>query len=187
MQARGETSPTHLSQLVVRQLITPSEFRILSRHMGKAPGQICWCWIAHMFTVAVRTQLDCTTLRLCSKRLIAAFAWQAAERRIGQQKLWWLHSRCAEARGCIGRTFAYIDTQIPLAYIHLLALLVKLTLFVMSIEAGVVLGLWLEQQQLLTAEDANGSSQTSEIDLSERVSISVSSTLATVKRGAPRL
>lgn len=55
MQARGETSPTHLSELVVRRLITPSEFRILSRHMGKAPGQICWCWIAHMFTIAVST------------------------------------------------------------------------------------------------------------------------------------
>eukprot|EP01043_Picozoa_sp_COSAG02_P040942 COSAG02_NODE_3353_length_6884_cov_2.929108_4_plen_138_part_00 len=54
MQARGETSLEHLSDLVVRRLITPREFRILAHHMDKAPGQICWCWIAHMFTVAVR-------------------------------------------------------------------------------------------------------------------------------------
>lgn len=121
MQARGETSLDHLSQLVARKLITPREFRILSRHMSKAPGQVCWCWIAHMFTIA------------------------AAEGRLGQQKLWYLHSRCAEARGCIGRTFAYIDTQLPLAYIHLLALLVKLTLFVMAIEAGATLAVFLEK------------------------------------------
>lgn len=57
MQARGETSPEHLSQLVARRLIAPHEFRILSRHMDKAPGQICWCWIAHKFTVAVRISL----------------------------------------------------------------------------------------------------------------------------------
>jgi hypothetical protein len=144
MQARRETSLEDLSHLVSRRLITPQEFRILSRHMGKAPGQICWCWIAHMFTVA------------------------AAEGRLGQQKLWWLHSRCAEARGCIGRTFAYIDTQIPLAYIHLLALLVKLTLFVMAVEAGVSLALWLEGQKAADAADGYNLGQSSHVSFSVR-------------------
>ena len=54
----------------------------------------------------------------------------------------------------------------------------------MSIEAGVALGLWLEQQQLSTTENADGSSQATEIDLSERVpfSVSSSSALFTVER-----
>jgi hypothetical protein len=178
MQARGETSPTHLSELVVRRLITPREFRILARHMDKAPGQICWCWIAHMFTVAVRasTSFFSSALVMGSFEILTeVLVWQATERRLGQQKLWWLHSRCVEARGCIGRTFAYIDTQIPLAYIHLLALLVKLTLFVMAIEAGVALGLWLEQQQLVTIDDNENWHSKAVDDVEQRVSFSVSS------------
>lgn len=112
---------------------------------------------------------------------MVVLVWQAAEGRLGQQKLWWLHSRCAEARGCIGRTFAYIDTQIPLAYIHLLALLVKITLLVMTIEAGVALGLWLEQQQRVENAD-NESWHSMEAD-EQRVSFSVSSTAWFFLRG----
>lgn len=112
---------------------------------------------------------------MSSKVRTDVLVWQATERRLGQQKLWWLHSRCAEARGCIGRTFAYIDTQIPLAYIHLLALLVKLTLLVMAIEAGVALGLWLEQQQPVThAKHESWHSMEADV-LEQQVSFSVSS------------
>ena len=110
MQARQELELEDLMLLVERRLLTASEASLLERHMTKAPAQVLWAWIAHIFTVA------------------------SSEDRIGDQKLWWLHQKCTDARGCIGLTFAYLDSQLPLAYIHLLGVLVKVTLFVMAAE-----------------------------------------------------
>eukprot|EP01043_Picozoa_sp_COSAG02_P040943 COSAG02_NODE_3353_length_6884_cov_2.929108_5_plen_66_part_00 len=51
----------------------------------------------------------------------------------------------------------------------------KLTLLVMAIEAGVALGLWLEQQQLMTINDNENWDNKTVDDVEQQVSFSVSS------------
>lgn len=103
-------SPKDMEELVKRGLLTGSEARLLSNHHSEP--QVIWCWINQMFHTA------------------------AEEGRLGDHQLWYLSSRCAEARGTIGRTFAYLDTQLPMAYVHLLALMVKVALLMMAFSTG---------------------------------------------------
>ena len=76
-----------LQVLVDRKLLSRKQADALEGECSKS--QVIWCWIAHMFTVAQR------------------------EGRLPDgHKLWWFHDKCTIARGSIGRTFAYIDTQV---------------------------------------------------------------------------
>lgn len=110
MQAQGTDGD--LSVLIERNLLKEEEGRRLQPLSSKA--QVVWVWIASVF-------------RLLSE-----------QGKLSSRLLVRLYGICATGRGAIGAIFAHIDTQLPYAYVHLLAVLVHLNSILIAFKAGAV-------------------------------------------------
>lgn len=113
MQAQGTDGV--LGSLVRQQLLTDDEKRKLEDLVSKP--QSMWVWIAGIF------QRLAEQGKLSSRLLVSVY-------RV-----------CAKARAAVGRghgAFAYVDTQLPLPYVHLLAVLVHLNSLAIAVKGGVL-------------------------------------------------
>lgn len=111
MQARGTDGV--LAGLVGQGLLTEDEKRKLEELVSKP--QAVWVWIAGVF------QQLTSRGKLSSRMLVA------------------LYSICAHARSCVGRgrgVFAYLDTQLPFSYVHLIAIIVHLSNLLLAVKCG---------------------------------------------------
>lgn len=119
MQAQGTDGV--LGSLIEERLLTDDEKRKLEELTSKP--QAMWIWIASLFRhLAESGKLSSRILDLT-------------------------YGICARARGSLGRgqgAFAYLDTQVPLPYIHFLSVLVHLNSLAIAIKCGVVsaVALW---------------------------------------------
>lgn len=108
MQAQGEDAS--VDELVEWRLLTEDEADMLRNEPSKP--QVVWAWVAGMFSNAHRQGRICNVvLRL-------------------------FYTKCMDARGGIGATFAYLDTQLPFMYVHLLACLVHAANLIAAMDAG---------------------------------------------------
>eukprot|EP00747_Dinoflagellata_sp_TGD_P210152 gnl/TRDRNA2_/TRDRNA2_83469_c0_seq1.p1 gnl/TRDRNA2_/TRDRNA2_83469_c0~~gnl/TRDRNA2_/TRDRNA2_83469_c0_seq1.p1 ORF type:complete len:450 (-),score=67.91 gnl/TRDRNA2_/TRDRNA2_83469_c0_seq1:86-1435(-) len=111
MQAKGADGV--LGGLVKQKLLSDDEKRKLQELVSKP--QAMWVWIAGIFQ-------------------------QLAERgKLSSRLLVTLYGICTRARGAVGRghgAFAYLDTQLPFSYAHLLAVLVHLNNFAVAAKCG---------------------------------------------------
>mmetsp|Transcript_77779 Transcript_77779/g.137170 ORF Transcript_77779/g.137170 Transcript_77779/m.137170 type:complete len:448 (-) Transcript_77779:25-1368(-) len=109
MQAQGVDS--ELWRLVGRGLLTQSEADMLAKLPSRS--QVLWTWIAWIFrNLYDKGHIDSMILQL-------------------------YYQKCAQARGAIGGIFAYLDTQLPISYVQLLAGMVHLLSFVVALEVGI--------------------------------------------------
>eukprot|EP00928_Gymnodinium_smaydae_P038102 TRINITY_DN26349_c0_g2_i1.p1 TRINITY_DN26349_c0_g2~~TRINITY_DN26349_c0_g2_i1.p1 ORF type:complete len:402 (+),score=34.03 TRINITY_DN26349_c0_g2_i1:23-1228(+) len=115
-QARGNCSDEDKQEemfdwLFHKHLIKEQELRAI-RHAPSKP-QVVWCWIASLF-----------------HRL-------HVEKKLSSRMLCLFYTQCTRARGAIGACFAYLDTQLPYAYVHLLGTVVNLLIYINAVECGV--------------------------------------------------
>jgi hypothetical protein len=115
-QARGLESEAHLHENVTRGLMTEEELQII-KHMASKP-QVVWVWICRLIH-------HLTDLRKIRNQ-------QVMEPQ--------LDALCLKARGAIGDLFTYLNTQIPLAWVHMLTVLVLLSNFLIATKCGLVIG-----------------------------------------------
>lgn len=54
------------------------------------------------------------------------------------------YEKCVQARGAIGGIFAYLDTQIPFVYVHLLACNVHMLTLIVACDFGVATSRWIQ-------------------------------------------
>lgn len=113
MQAQGTDGV--LQGLVLQGLLTPDEKRKLEELVSKP--QAVWVWVAGIFQ-------------------------QLAERgKLSSRLLFSLYDICAKARGAVGRgrgVFAYLDTQLPFAYVHLISVMVHLCNAMVAVKCGIL-------------------------------------------------
>lgn len=116
MQAHGTDGV--LADLVEQSLLTQDEKRRLEELVSKP--QAMWVWIAGLFH-------------------------QLAERgRLSSRLLISLYGICSRARAAVGRgkgAFAYLDTQLPFSYVHLLSVLVHLNNLAIATKCGVLVSI----------------------------------------------
>mmetsp|Transcript_99419 Transcript_99419/g.278417 ORF Transcript_99419/g.278417 Transcript_99419/m.278417 type:complete len:283 (+) Transcript_99419:2-850(+) len=108
MQAQGDNG---VEQLVGRNLLNPDEALLLRNQPSKS--QVVWTWVGGLFYSLHR------------------------QGHIDSNMLPFFYSKVLDARGGIGATFAYLDTQMPFIYVHLLAVLVHAANVIVSIDAGI--------------------------------------------------
>mmetsp|Transcript_92538 Transcript_92538/g.160790 ORF Transcript_92538/g.160790 Transcript_92538/m.160790 type:complete len:467 (-) Transcript_92538:54-1454(-) len=111
MQAHGTDGV--LGDLVKQSLLTHDEKRRLEELVSKP--QAMWVWIAGLFQHLTERG------RLSSRLLVA------------------LYDICARARASVGRgrgAFAYLDTQLPFSYLHLLSVLVHINNLILAAKCG---------------------------------------------------
>lgn len=113
MQAQGTDGM--LRGLVEERMLTEDEKRKLEELVSKP--QAMWVWIAGIFR-------------------------QLAERgKLSSRLLVTVYGICSRARASVGRgqgAFAYLDTQLPFSYVHLISVLVHLNNVAISVKSGVV-------------------------------------------------
>lgn len=118
-------------------LLTIEELEILSTEVSKA--QVVWVWIGQIIQqVALKDKFPFRDLVLPK-----------------------LNEICVKARGSIGLIFAYTDTQVPFAYVHLLVLSIILSNCLIAVKCGLSIG--------FTAGDANDISSASSIKVMVQV------------------
>ena len=133
-QGRGEDGPEHMAELVAKGLLEPHEADVLAPLPSKP--QVVISWLTLFWTRVFQDDgLDC-----------ALPAWPDPTR------FQLVMTKCAEARGAIGLTLAYTDTQLPFAYVHLLASVTHLTLLVNALFSGCTLGITLHESQDIKME-----------------------------------
>eukprot|EP00931_Biecheleriopsis_adriatica_P116317 TRINITY_DN91979_c0_g1_i1.p1 TRINITY_DN91979_c0_g1~~TRINITY_DN91979_c0_g1_i1.p1 ORF type:complete len:259 (-),score=29.24 TRINITY_DN91979_c0_g1_i1:60-836(-) len=109
MQARGEDAD--LSGLVKRGILTDDEAMKLKDAPSR--GQVIWTWVGWIFHES------------------------AKQGHMSEQILQLFYEKVLRARNGIGETFAYLNTQLPYVYVHLLATMVHLLCIGVAIDAGV--------------------------------------------------
>lgn len=113
MQAQGTDGV--LGDLVIAELLTDDEKRKLEELVSKP--QAMWVWIAGIFQrLAERGKLSSRLLNL-------------------------VYGICMRGRASVGRgqgAFAYLDTQVPFAYVHFLSVLVHFNSLALAGKCGVV-------------------------------------------------
>lgn len=125
MQAHGTDGV--LGDLVKQSLLTHDEKRRLEELVSKP--QAMWVWIAGLFQ-------HLSERRLLSSRLLIA-----------------LYEICSRARAAVGRgrgAFAYLDTQLPFSYLHLLSVLVHINNLALAAKCGVLMAVGI--RNLLRSE-----------------------------------
>ena len=133
-QGRGEDGPAYMAELVAKGLLEPHEAAVLAPLPSKS--QVVISWLTLFWTRVFQDDgLDC-----------ALPSWPDPTR------FNLVMGKCAEARGAIGLTLAYTDTQLPFAYVHLLASVTHLTLLVNALFSGCTLGRTLHDSQDIKME-----------------------------------
>ena len=117
---QARSADDELDDLVKAGLLLRHEADALSPLPSKA--QVVWAWQTHFWSRALGGELATTPV---------AHAAQLAP--LVMQK-------CMAARGAIGSALAYIDTQQPYPYVHLLAILTDLALVVNAMYVGLHTG-----------------------------------------------
>ena len=133
-QGRGEDGPADMADLVAKGRLEPHEAAVLAPLPSKS--QVVISWLTLFWTRVFQDDgLDC-----------ALPSWPDPTR------FQLVMGKCAEARGAIGLTLAYTDTQLPFAYVHLLASVTHLTLLVNALFSGCTLGRTLHESRDIKAE-----------------------------------
>ena len=140
-QARGEDGPEYWSldgavrrDLLEKGLLEPHEAEVLAKLPSKP--QVVTAWLTKFWTRVF--QDDGLACSLSS--------WPDPTR------FQLVMAKCAEARGAIGYTLMYTDTQLPFSYVHLLAAVTHLTLLANALYSGCTLGRTLHDSQDIKAE-----------------------------------
>lgn len=116
-QAQGLESREHLEKLVHVGLVTPEELDILVQETSKP--QLIWVWIGQIIhQLADEGKIQCKDYMLPK-----------------------LDKLCVKARGSIGGIYAYLDTQVPFAYVHLLVLSIIFSNCLIALRCGLAIGL----------------------------------------------
>merc|ERR1719188_1797784 len=96
--------------------MTVEELDVLEREASKP--QVVWVWIGQILhAVAAKGKLQCSDIMLPK-----------------------LDKLCVKARGSIGLVFAYLDTQVPFAYVHLLVLSIIFSNCLIAFKCGLAIG-----------------------------------------------
>jgi len=121
-QARngGDDEKDELADLVRGKLLRPYEAEALAPLASKA--QVVWAWQTHFWTRALSGELG--TSPVPHAAMLAPLVMQ----------------RCMDGRGAIGLALAYIGTQQPFPYVHLLSILTDLALAVNAMYVGLHTG-----------------------------------------------
>jgi len=122
-QARGREDEKFLWRLVERGLMTEGELNVLKGKCSKP--QVVWVWISQLIH-----GLD-----------------REGKIRYPQIMVPEFDAMCAKGRTAIGNTFAYIDTQLPYVWVHMLSVIVTLISCVISLKAGLTLGYLIDEAQ----------------------------------------
>ena len=114
-QGRDEKSPDGplFTELRSRGLVTHAEARHLADHAVKA--EVPWVWCFKLIARAVKTGLLEPGLRYD------------------------FHVRALKGRSAVTNIFVYIHTKLPLLYVHMIVLLVKLTMILWAFQTGIVM------------------------------------------------
>lgn len=116
-QAQGLESREHLEKLVQVGLVTTEELAILDKETSKP--QLVWVWIGQIIhQLAAEGKIQCKDYMLPK-----------------------LDKLCVKARASIGLIFAYVDTQVPFAYVHLLVLSIIFSNCLIALRCGLAIGL----------------------------------------------
>ena len=122
-EARSEADD--LDDLVASGLLLEHEAAALQPLASKP--LVVWAWMTAFWTRALGGVLDTSPI---------AHAAQLAPL---------VHDKCMRGRGAIGLALAYVDTQQPFSYLHLLSIITDITLAVNSATVGVQTGRHLLQ------------------------------------------
>jgi len=119
LQAQGLVAREHLQKLVTVGLMKEEELDILQREVSKP--QACWVWIGQILhELAAEGKLECKNFMLPK-----------------------LDKLCVKARGSIGLIFAYLDTQVPFAYVHMLVLAIIFSNCLIAVKCGLAIAFCL--------------------------------------------
>jgi len=115
-QAQSLESREHLKQLVNVGLMTVEELDVLEKEFSKP--QAVWVWIGQILhALAAKGKFQCNDVMLPK-----------------------LDKLCVKARSSIGLIFAYTDTQVPFAYVHLLVLSIIFSNCLIALKCGLAIG-----------------------------------------------
>jgi len=115
-QAQNLETREHLKQLVNVGLMTVEELDVLEKEASKP--QAVWVWIGQILhALAAKGKIQCSNVMLPK-----------------------LDKLCVKARGSIGLMFAYTDTQVPFAYVHLLVLSIIFSNCLIAFKCGLAIG-----------------------------------------------
>ena len=109
-----------LADLVRAKLLKPHEAEALAPLASRA--QVVWAWQTHFWTRALGGDLDTTPVPHAA--MLAPLVMK----------------RCMDGRGAVGLGLAYIGTQQPFPYVHLLSILTDLALAVNAMYVGLHTG-----------------------------------------------
>jgi len=129
-QAREEDD--HLDDLVAAGLLHEHEARTLLPLASKP--QVVWSWMTSFWVRALGTDNALGTTLIEHASMLSPL----------------VHDRCMRGRGAIGTALAFIDTQQPFPYVHLLFVITDVALAVNSATCGLQAG-----RHLLAAETAH--------------------------------
>lgn len=131
-EARGEAED--LEDLLSAGILLEHEARALQPLASKP--LVVWAWMTHFWTRALASRLDTSPI---------PHAAQLAPM---------IHTKCMQGRGAIGLALAYVDTQQPFTYLHLLSTITDVALALNSAAVGVQAGRYLTAapERLLQAE-----------------------------------
>ena len=116
-----------LADLVRAKLLKPHEAEALAPLASRA--QVVWAWQTHFWTRALGGDLDTTPVPHAA--MLAPLVMK----------------RCMDGRGAVGLGLAYIGTQQPFPYVHLLSILTDLALAVNAMYVGLHTGRQLFEVQ----------------------------------------
>lgn len=120
-QARGEDGDLEdLQDLVMGGLLLEHEAVALADLPSKS--QVVWAWMTLFWTRALEGSLDCSAVPHAAAVSPMIF------------------SKCMAGRGAIGMALAFIDTQQPFPYVHLLAVITDVALLVNAVSVGLHTG-----------------------------------------------
>eukprot|EP00928_Gymnodinium_smaydae_P077792 TRINITY_DN6125_c0_g1_i1.p1 TRINITY_DN6125_c0_g1~~TRINITY_DN6125_c0_g1_i1.p1 ORF type:complete len:419 (-),score=32.62 TRINITY_DN6125_c0_g1_i1:81-1337(-) len=128
-QARADMD---LTDLFEAGLITMPEMNLLDGEPSKP--QIVWSWMASYFAHLAYGAPENGGSRLPYPAMI----------------LPQLQTLACKARGCIGQSFAYTDTQVPFSYVQFLGLLVWVHNFVQVLNSANVIGSYIYEHVKMT-------------------------------------
>jgi len=103
-----------LQDLIRMELVTKDEFKTLKKLPPQAKAEAVWIWISQVF-----------------RHLL----WE--DQQIPKLLVKNVHDELMEGRDAVRQCFAYIDTQLPLPYTHLLSLTVHISHLTLAIVCGI--------------------------------------------------
>jgi len=118
--ASGEND---MDDLLARKLCTPKEKQIIEDACKNIPGasrpKIPWKWVADSFSLAERNEELLDSGTTCNLDI--------------------LHGKCTAATGGIGAIMGSLNQKLPLPYVHLLTVMAKFNMYLMSVTRGVAI------------------------------------------------